>query len=211
MTEITERQAQILDFVQEFTESNGFPPSYRDIARGVGLKAVSNVHFHINKLREKGLIEIGEGKMRSIRLAADVDRRETRDGYVPLVGNVAAGTPILAEQNIEDYVLFDTGRNPEEYFALRVRGDSMIGAGIMPDDIIIAHQQPTARNGEIVVALFENEATMKTLSVRGGEVWLLPENENYEPINGKGCVILGKVVGLSRNYSSKCNFLHKNY
>ena len=113
---------------------------------------------------------------------------------IPVVGSVAAGSPILAEECIEDYLTFDTGGREGEYFALRVRGESMLNAGILPDDLVVVHRQPTAHNGEIVVALLGDEATVKRLSRRNGEVWLLPENENYRPIDGREATLLGKVT-----------------
>jgi repressor LexA len=116
------------------------------------------------------------------------------------VGSVAAGAPILAEQCIEDYLTFDTDGLSGEHFALRVRGESMLGAGILPDDLVVVHQQQDARNGEIVVALFEDEATVKTLLRTDGQVWLMPENDAYEPIDGTYAQILGKVVAVIRRY-----------
>jgi repressor LexA len=119
-----------------------------------------------------------------------------------VLGNVAAGTPILAEENIEEYVPFKgNGRHKmEEFFALRVRGESMLGAGILPGDLVVVHRQPQVENGQIVVALFEDEATVKTLSVEDGHVWLLPENPDYSPIDGDGAQIIGHVVELIRRY-----------
>jgi repressor LexA len=117
-----------------------------------------------------------------------------------VVGNVAAGSPILAQECIEDYLPFDTNGLSGEHFALKVRGESMLNAGILPGDLVVVHQQRDARNGEIVVALFEDEATVKTLSKKNGEVWLLPENPDYEPIDGTRAQIIGKVVGLIRRY-----------
>ena len=114
---------------------------------------------------------------------------------------MAAGSPILAQECIEDYLTFDTGGREGEYFALRVRGESMLNAGILPGDFVVVHQQPTAYNGEIVVALLGDEATVKRLSRRNGEVWLLPENENYQPINGREATLLGKVTAVIRQYS----------
>ena len=116
------------------------------------------------------------------------------------MGNVAAGSPILAQECIEDYLTFDTGGRDGEYFALRVRGESMLGAGILPDDLVVVHQQPAANNGEIVVALFDDEATVKTLSRKNGRTWLLPANPDYQPIDGTQAQILGKVVALIRRY-----------
>ena len=122
-------------------------------------------------------------------------------GRVPVLGDVAAGSPILAPECIDDYISFDTQGRDGEFFALRVRGESMLNAGILPGDLVGVHRQPTAQNGEIVVALLEDEATVKRLSRRGGEVWLLPENENYSPIDGRYASILGKVAAVLRTYS----------
>ena len=120
---------------------------------------------------------------------------------MPVLGDVAAGSPILAQECIDDYISFDTQGRDGEFFALRVRGESMLNAGILPGDLVVVHRQPTAQNGEIVVALLEDEATVKRLSRRGGEVWLLPENENYSPIDGRYASILGKVAAVLRTYS----------
>ena len=117
-----------------------------------------------------------------------------------MVGNVAAGSPILAQEQVEDYLTFETGDKTGEYFAMRVRGESMKYAGILPGDLVVVHQQPDARNGEIVVALFEDEATVKTLRRKDGHTWLLPENPDYEPIDGDNCTILGKVTAVVRRY-----------
>ena len=116
------------------------------------------------------------------------------------MGTVAAGTPILAEECIEDYLTFDAGGDSSQYFALRVRGESMLNAGILPDDLVVVRQQQTANNGEIVVALLGDEATVKRLSRRNGEVWLLPENESYRPIDGREATLLGKVTAVVRRY-----------
>ena len=116
------------------------------------------------------------------------------------MGNVAAGSPILAEECIEDYLTFDTGGRTGEYFALRVRGESMLGAGILPGDLVVVRRQPTANNGEIVVALLEDEAPVKRVSLKNGRVWLLPENEAYSPIDGTYAQILGKVAAVVRRY-----------
>ena len=116
------------------------------------------------------------------------------------MGNVAAGSPILAEECIEDYLTFDTGGRSEEYFALRVRGESMINAGILPGDLVVVRRQQTANSGEIVVALIEDEATVKRLSLRNGQIWLMPENDAYSPIDGSNAQILGKVAAVVRRY-----------
>ena len=120
---------------------------------------------------------------------------------VPLVGSVAAGSPILAEENVEEYLAFDTGGRTGEYFALKVRGESMLYAGILPGDLVIVHRQENFRNGDIVVALFEDEATVKTYSMEKGHLWLLPENPDYQPIDGEGCSLLGKVAAVLRRYN----------
>ena len=119
---------------------------------------------------------------------------------IPVVGSVAAGSPILAEECIEDYLTFDTGGREGEYFALRVRGESMLNAGILPGDLVVVHQQQEARNGEIIVALIEDEATVKRLKRKDGHVWLMPENEAYSPIDGTHASILGKVSAVIRTY-----------
>ena len=119
---------------------------------------------------------------------------------MPIVGNVAAGSPILAQECIEDYLTFDTGSRSGEFFALRVRGESMLGVGILPDDLVVVHRQNLAQNGQIVVALLGDEATVKTLKRKGSEVWLLPANPDYQPIDGRECEVLGKVVAVVRQY-----------
>ena len=119
---------------------------------------------------------------------------------MPIVGNVAAGSPILAQECIEDYLTFDTQGMSGEHFALRVRGESMLGAGILPGDLVVVHRQQDAYNGEIVVAMIDDEATVKRFSRRNGHIWLLPENDDYEPIDGTYAQILGKVVAVVRQY-----------
>ena len=125
---------------------------------------------------------------------------DPRANQSPVVGNVAAGSPILAEECIEDYLTFDTQGKAGEFFALKVRGESMLNAGILPDDLVVVHRQPEANSGEIVVALFEDEATVKTLRRRDGKVWLMPANDDYEPIDGTHAQIVGKVVAVVRRY-----------
>ena len=198
MGNLTPKQQKIYDFIRTFSRAYGYPPTVREIGDSLGLKSPSTVKFHLDNLRAAGFIQWDGGKTRSITLTEEED--QPRQDQVPVVGNVAAGTPILAEECIEEYVSFQTGSHPEEYFALKVRGESMLYAGILPDDLVIVHKQPEARNGEIVVALFEDEATVKTLSRKNGAVWLLPENPEYEPIDGTYAQIIGKVVGLIRRY-----------
>lgn len=195
MAELSKMQQKIYAYIAECIRQQGYPPSVREIGEAVGLKSPSTVHFHLKHLEEAGVIEKGAGKGRAITLTSPpVEDR------VPIVGNVAAGSPILAEECIEDYLTFDTGGRTGEYFALRVRGESMLGAGILPGDLVVVRRQPTANNGEIVVALLEDEATVKRFSLKNGRVWLLPENEAYSPINGTYAQILGKVAAVVRRY-----------
>ena len=199
MSKLTAKQQKIFDYIQQFTAEHGYPPSVREIGAAVGLKSPSTVHFHLKGLEEAGMITKAEGKTRAITV---VDRAapEPPQNQVPIVGNVAAGAPILAEECIEDYLTFDTQGMSGEHFALRVRGESMLGAGILPGDLVVVHRQQDAYNGEIVVALFEDEATVKTLSRRGGHTWLLPENPDYDPIDGDLADIIGRVVAVVRRY-----------
>ena len=197
MAELSHMQQKIYDYIAACIREQGYPPSVREIGEAVGLKSPSTVHFHLKHLEEAGVIEKGAGKGRAIALTTP----EVPEDRVPIVGNVAAGSPILAEECIEDYLTFDTGGRSGEYFALRVRGESMLNAGILPGDLVIVHRQATCSNGEIVVAMIEDEATVKRFSRQNGHVWLLPENEAYSPIDGTYAQILGKVAAVVRRYS----------
>lgn len=196
MAELSKMQQRIYDFLVSYIQSRGYPPSVREIGEAVGLKSPSTVHFHLKHLEEAGVIEKGAGKGRAITLTAP----PVPEDKVPIVGNVAAGSPILAEECIEDYLTFDTGGRSGEYFALRVRGESMLNAGILPGDLVVVRRQETANNGEIVVAMIEDEATVKRLSRKNGHTWLLPENDAYSPIDGTYAQILGKVAAVVRRY-----------
>ena len=215
MAQMTKMQQRIYDYIAEMIRRQGYPPSVREIGEAVGLKSPSTVHFHLRHMEEMGVLTKGAGKGRAITLArmpqvapaapaepvkAQSMEPEIPAGKVPIVGSVAAGTPILAQECIEDYLTFDTAGRDGEYFALRVRGESMLYAGILPDDLVVVHQQQDARNGEIVVALLEDEATVKRLQRKGSEVWLLPENPDYQPIDGRHATILGKVSAVIRTY-----------
>ena len=176
----------------------------REIGAAVGLKSPSTVHFHLKGLEEAGILVKAEGKTRAITLAGAArpvaeEEHGERD-RVPVLGNVAAGSPILAEECVEDYLTFDTEGLEGEHFALRVRGESMLYAGILPGDLVVVHRQQQARSGDIVVALIGDEATVKTLRLRDGQVWLMPENPAYEPIDGTFAQILGRVVAVVRRY-----------
>ncbi len=205
MAKLTAKQQQIYDYILSFTASHGYPPSVREIGAAVGLKSPSTVHFHMKGLEEAGVIVKAEGKTRAISLPGTsmgpvAEEEDPRTNQVPVVGSVAAGSPILAQECIEDYLTFDTQGLSGEHFALRVRGESMLNAGILPGDLVVVHRQREAHNGEIVVALFEDEATVKTYRNRDGHVWLLPENPDYEPIDGTHAEIIGKVVAVVRRY-----------
>lgn len=192
-TQMTDR---IYEYLKEVIPQQGYAPSVREICQAVGLKSPSTVHFHLKRLQERGLIEKGDFKGRAIVLAQKPEKNR-----IPILGDVAAGTPILAQECIDDYLTFDCGGREDEYFALRVRGESMLNAGILPDDLVVVRRQPTAVNGEIVVALLGDEATVKRLSRRNGEVWLLPENDDYQPIDGTHAQVLGRVTAVVRQYS----------
>ena len=196
MAELSKMQKKIYEYIASCIREQGYPPSVREIGEAVGLKSPSTVHFHLKHLEEAGVIEKGAGKGRAITLTEPA----IPEDKVPIVGNVAAGSPILAEECIEDYLTFDTGGRSDEYFALRVRGESMINAGILPGDLVVVRRQQVANNGEIVVALIEDEATVKRFSRRGGHVWLLPDNDDYSPIDGTYAQILGKVAAVVRRY-----------
>ena len=208
---MTRKQQEIYDFIAAFITEHSYPPSVREICDGVGLRSPSTVHFHLQNMEEKGFLA-KDGKARALTLAQTAEKAaaapaepvyEEPDipaGRVPIVGTVAAGTPILAQECIEDYLTFDTNGRDGEYFALRVRGESMLNAGILPGDLVVVHQQREAHNGEIVVALIEDEATVKRLQRRNGEVWLLPENPAFSPIDGSEAELVGLVKAVVREY-----------
>lgn len=184
------KRTEILEFLKAFTAQKGYPPSVREIMAGVGLKSTASVHYHLAELERSGEIRMDSCKNRAISLTGG------GSSGVPIVGVVTAGQPILAVENIEGYLPWED----EGCFALRVRGDSMIEAGIFDGDKVVVRPQSTADNGEIVVALLEDSATVKRLRKRGGEVWLLPENPAYDPIDGRSAQILGKVKAVIREY-----------
>ena len=207
MAKLSRRQQEIYNFILSFTNEHGYPPSVREIGAEVGLKSPSTVHFHMKGLEEAGVIVKAEGKTRAISLPGvsvapppAAEEANPQTNQVPVVGSVAAGSPILAQECIEDYLTFDTQGLSGEHFALRVRGESMLNAGILPGDLVVVHRQQEVRSGEIVVALFEDEATVKTYQRKDGHSWLLPENPDYEPIDGTHAQIIGKVVAVVRRY-----------
>lgn len=207
--ELTKKQKLILDFINDFQEKNGFPPTVRDICIGVGLRSTATVFTHLKNLEEKGVLNKSSAKNRAISVVKEATATEFVPKAsekpeileVPLVGKVAAGSPILAVENIERTfpLPIDMATN-QEMFMLRVQGESMINAGILNGDLIIVARQPTAENGEKVVAMINDEVTVKTFYKENGFFRLQPENDTMEPIITTQLTILGKVVGLFRNY-----------
>lgn len=196
MRPISEKQRQILQFIQEYTAAEGYPPAVREIAAAVGLRSPSSVHAHVKHLRELGYLEQSEGKTRTVKLTG-----QTGVSPVPLLGKVAAGQPILAVEQAETMLHVDLRGKSGSYFALHIQGDSMIDAGILNGDVIVVRKQNYAQQGQIVVAVIEDEATCKRLEKKDGHVWLMPENEAYAPIPGDEARILGVVVKVMRDYA----------
>lgn len=192
MARTSNKREQILNFLTQFMNEHGYAPTVREICNAVGLQSTATVHYHLNALRDAGLIEMDEMKKRAISLP-DAQRADR----IPVVGVVTAGVPILATENIEGYIPWD---GEAGCFVLRVRGDSMIGAGILDGDKVVVRPQPDAENGQIVVALLDDSATVKRLKKTGSDVWLMPENPSYEPIPGNEAKILGRVKALIREY-----------
>ena len=188
----TSNKAQlIMDYVNEFIQENGYSPSVREIGAAVGLRSTASVSYHLQALQAKGLLQSpgAKGKKRALVTGA-------RPGQIPVVGVVTAGLPILAVENQEGTMPW----NDPGCFALIVRGDSMVGAGIFSGDKVVVRPQQSADDGQIVVARIEDEATVKRLRRRNGQIWLLPENDNYDPIDGTHAQIIGIVRGVVREY-----------
>ncbi len=210
MEKLSRMQKKVYDYIVECVGKQGYPPSVREICAQLNFKSPSTAHFHIKHLEELGYLERNAGKGRAITLKTEPAPAAGRTGWqeetagrenrVPIIGSVAAGRPILAQECVEDYLTFDTGGRSGEFFALRVRGESMLGVGILPGDLVIVRRQQTANNGEIVVALIGEEATVKTFRKQDGEIWLLPANPDYQPIDGRECEILGRVTAVIRQY-----------
>lgn len=191
MSKSNPREEQVLDFIREFSAENGYAPSIREICAGVGLRSTASVNYHLKNLQQKGMLTLGEkGRKRAIAAPQ-------RPGQIPLIGTVTAGLPILALENQEGTISWD---GDPTCFALRVRGDSMVGAGIFSGDVVVVRPQPTADDGQIVVARLEDEATVKRLRRRNGQIWLMPENDAYAPIDGTYAQIVGVVKALVREY-----------
>ncbi|MBO8140962.1 MAG: transcriptional repressor LexA [Firmicutes bacterium] len=199
MDELTPRQRQILEFIKREVQRKGYPPSVREIGQAVGLSSSSTVHGHLGKLEQKGYIRRDPTKPRAIEVLESSPDLSADFVYAPVVGRVTAGEPILAVENIEGYFpLPQDFAGAGELFLLRVRGDSMIRAGILDGDYVIVRQQPDAVNGDIVVALIGDEATVKRFFKEGDQIRLQPENDAYPPIVGSEVRVLGKVIGVYR-------------
>jgi repressor LexA len=200
--DLTKRQQEIFDFIKRYSAKYGYPPTVRDIGKAVGLASSSTVHAHLANLEKVGLLRRDPSKPRAIELldrAADAVKSVVAPSGLPLVGSVAAGQPILAEENIEDYVQIpEIAGGDEGEFVLRVRGDSMKNAGILPGDFVVVRPQETATDGEIVVALVGEDATVKRFFREPDHVRLQPENETMEPIRSREVRVLGRVVGVFR-------------
>lgn len=189
----TSNKAQmIVDYVNQFIQENGYSPSVREIGAAVGLSSTASVSYHLQALQEKGLLQAPGAK--GMKRAIVTTRRP---GQIPVVGVVTAGLPILAVENLEGTMAWE---GAPDCFALRVRGDSMIGAGILSGDKVVVRPQSTADDGQIVVARIGDEATVKRLSRRNGQIWLLPENDAYQPIDGSEAEIIGIVKAVVREY-----------
>ncbi len=192
MPRTSDKAEKILEYVNEFVRENGYAPSVREIGAAVGLRSTASVSYHIASLQEKGLLSAPGAKGRKRALST-----VTRLGQIPVIGVVTAGVPILAFENQEGTMAWDGDPN---CFALRVRGDSMINAGILSGDKVVVRPQQTATDGQIVVARIGDEATVKRLQHRRGKVWLMPENDNYEPIDGSEAELIGIVKAVVREY-----------
>ena len=192
MPRTSDKADRILDYVNQFVQENGYAPSVREIGAAVGLRSTASVSYHIQALQDKGLLLSPDSKGRKRSIVTNV-----RPGQIPVVGVVTAGMPILAVENQEGTMAWD---GDPGCFALRVRGDSMINAGILSGDHVVVRPQQTASDGQIVVARLGDEATVKRLKLTGGQVWLMPENENYEPIDGSEAEIIGLVKAVVRKY-----------
>lgn len=206
---LCDNERKILDFIKKQISDLGYPPSVREICKAVGLKSTSSVHMYLARLTEKGAISKASLKTRALRVMDSTQGKISSDDIdtisVPLIGQVAAGTPILAEENIEEYMklplsIMKKSSSTDTLYMLKVKGDSMINAGIFDGDYVIVSKANDATNGEMVVALIEDSSTVKTFYKEDGKIRLQPANENYEPIILDDVKIIGKVVGLIRRF-----------
>ena len=200
--DLTKRQQEIFEFVKRYVGEHGYPPTVRDIGKAIGLTSSSTVHAHLANLEKLGLLKRDPTKPRALEVLVDRARSAVSPGGLPLVGQVAAGSPVLADENIEEYVpVPGIAGGDEGQFVLRVKGDSMVNAGILEGDHVIVRKQDTAKNGEIVVALVGDEATVKRFFRDPEHVRLQPENDTMEPILTSDVKLLGRVVGVCRRVS----------
>ncbi|MEN8076258.1 transcriptional repressor LexA [Clostridioides difficile] len=200
MREVSNKQNEIYEFLKTYADNKGYPPSVREICEAVGLKSTSSVHGHLKRLESKGLIKRDPTKPRALEIIDSSIKKEMVN--IPIVGKVTAGMPILANENVEDIfpIPLDYVKHNKELFMLNISGDSMINAGIFDGDLAIIEKSQTASNGEIVVALIENEATIKRFYKEENHIRLQPENDKMDAIIVDNCIILGKLVGLFRTY-----------
>ena len=197
MEKLTKTQQKVFNYIKEVIDARGVAPSVREIGAAVGLRSTSTVQYNLNALEKAGYIERDSQLKRTIRIV----KNGIRPYHVPLVGTVTAGMPILAVESIEDYIPVPIEPRGKSLFALRIKGDSMVNAGILDGDIVIIEQTPTADNGDIVVALIDDEATVKRFYKEDGHFRLQPENDNYAPIIVEELAILGKLTYLIRDYN----------
>jgi repressor LexA len=196
---LTKRQQEIFDFVKKYVGEHGYPPTVRDIGKAIGLTSSSTVHAHLANLEKLGVLRRDPTKPRAIEVLKDKAREVVAPAGLPVVGQVAAGQPVLADENIEEYVpVPGIAGGDDGEFVLRVKGDSMKDAGILEGDFVIVRRQETAGDGDIVVALVGEEATVKRFFRENDHVRLQPENETMEPIRTREAQVLGRVVGLCR-------------
>ncbi len=197
MSKIDEKLNKLYNYVQKYIENNGFPPTVRDICNDLQIKSTATAHYYLNKLKEQGLLDKKDDKKRAISVKSKYDTPIT----VPLVGTVTAGTPILAVENFDGYYpLPQEFASNEELFMLKVKGDSMVNSGILNGDKIIVKKQETADNGEIVVCMIDDSATVKRFYKKGNKIILHPENDTMQDIIVDEAYILGVVVGLMRKF-----------
>lgn len=200
MSELNDKQLLIYEFLKDFTSEKGYPPTVREICKAVGLKSTSSVHGHLKHLEKEGLIKRDPTKPRALEIVDSVVKKEMIN--VPIIGRVTAGLPILANENIEDSfpLPLDYVKHNNDLFMLKISGSSMIKAGILDGDLAIIEKTQTASNGDKIVALIENEATLKTFYRENDHIRLQPENDEMEPIIVDNCSILGKLIGIYRTY-----------
>ena len=203
--ELTARQVTILDFIKTATESQGYAPSMREIGEAAGLNSPASVKYQLDILEEKGLIRRDAERGRAMEVVlpdsmTGEGAHTDKTRFIPLVGSIAAGVPITADQQVEETLpLPESLVGKGELFMLKVKGESMINAAICDGDYVVVRQQKDAQNGDIVAAMIDGEATVKTFSRKGGHIWLLPANDDFAPIDGDNCEVLGKVTAVLRS------------